>query len=158
MESSNTMPMSFPEKTVDDVHQWFVQSNNDDDGDGDGNGDGDVCSAQDATPEGDCELLLGVVWNGESCDFMSGCSCVGTDCDNLFETLDACEDVYSFCNQECTAQNAMGVGPCDAEVGIIWDGAACVSISGCECAGPDCGNVFETMQDCEYQYQLCGEP
>ncbi len=107
---------------------------------------------------GNCELLLGVIWDGESCDYLSGCSCEGSDCGDLFESVDACEDVYSFCNQDCSAQMAMGTGDCDLVLGIHWNGETCQDFSGCECVGPDCGEVFETLSDCEYQYQLCVSP
>jgi hypothetical protein len=69
-----------------------------DTGDGDGDGDGD-CAPMDAEAIGDCEPVLGVAWDGESCDVLVGCECVGADCGALFDSNDACEAAYADCKQ-----------------------------------------------------------
>jgi hypothetical protein len=55
------------------------------------------CTAMDAQGEGSCELVLGVTWTGTECAHLSGCSCAGTDCPNLFRTLDECVQLFDVC-------------------------------------------------------------
>jgi len=59
--------------------------------------DAAVCAAMDARGEGDCDLALGIVWNGTACISISGCSCVGTECGELFRTDAACRLRYAPC-------------------------------------------------------------
>lgn len=49
-----------------------------------------VCDGQHADPQGLCEMILGVRYNGESCESISGCSCEGKDCDRLYRSIEAC--------------------------------------------------------------------
>lgn len=49
---------------------------------------------------------------------------------------------------DCSAQDAVGVGPCDAIVGIFWDGFRCAYHSGCSCEGEDCGAGYKSIEDC----------
>lgn len=58
--------------------------------------DGGVCGAWDARSEGFCRMILGRVWDGTSCVQISGCSCVGADCDKV--AADACEGVATSCS------------------------------------------------------------
>ncbi len=106
-----------------------------------------ICRAQDAFGEGPCDLFLGYRWNGESCESVSGCSCVGADCAALSPTLAACQALHEPC--PCRAQDAAGEGPCDLFLGYRWNGESCESISGCSCVGSDCGNLFSTLAKCE---------
>lgn len=41
------------------------------------------CPAWDADGDGPCNVILGAAWDGERCVYLSGCSCVGRDCDLL---------------------------------------------------------------------------
>ena len=40
-----------------------------------------------------------------------------------------------------------------------WDGAACIDGTmkncGCVCAGPSCGDLFESLEDCQTAYADC---
>lgn len=57
----------------------------------------------------------------------------------------------------CVAQLAIGLGECDAEIGWAFDGFDCRSVSGCLCAGPDCGEIFDTEEGCASFYRMCFE-
>ena len=57
--------------------------------------------------------------------------------------------------------DVVGVGPCDAVLGFAWTGQGCEAISGCECEGDDCDELFEHADECEAAYSGCpvvGEP
>ncbi|MBX7197413.1 MAG: hypothetical protein K1X94_35520 [Sandaracinaceae bacterium] len=56
-----------------------------------------LCAPMDARGEGVCDLALGIVWNGSACVPISGCSCVGADCADLFRTDAACRLRYAAC-------------------------------------------------------------
>ena len=55
------------------------------------------CKAQDATPVGLCDMLLGSRWDGKACKQISGCSCAGSDCGQLYSKLAACVSDYAHC-------------------------------------------------------------
>jgi hypothetical protein len=59
------------------------------------------CSPQDARGEGSCETVIGWAWNGRACVPLSGCSCVGGDCPNLFRAPGECEAYFGACPQSC---------------------------------------------------------
>jgi hypothetical protein len=62
-----------------------------------GGGSVDPCAAQDAHTVGSCEPFRGYAWNGQACEVISGCSCQGADCDNLFSTEQECQSAYTAC-------------------------------------------------------------
>lgn len=113
-----------------------------------------MCEPQDARGDGDCLALLGVRWNGERCESMGGCECVGSDCDETYGDVRECERDHAGC-AACEAQDAAGSGPCDAELGVRWDGEACRSISGCECTGADCDALYPEPESCEIAHAHC---
>jgi hypothetical protein len=55
----------------------------------------------------------------------------------------------------CAAQDARAVGECATPLGVFWDGAACRSLSGCECDGTACGEAFDSIEACEATYAGC---
>lgn len=55
------------------------------------------CDPMDARPVGPCTMILGYIWDGKTCQGISGCACEGEDCDGIFQTLPACEAAYSGC-------------------------------------------------------------
>jgi hypothetical protein len=55
------------------------------------------CRPQDARGEGACDAIVGVFFRGTSCVFESGCSCVGADCADGFDSIEACEAAYPGC-------------------------------------------------------------
>ncbi|HJL17537.1 MAG TPA: Kazal-type serine protease inhibitor domain-containing protein [Sandaracinaceae bacterium LLY-WYZ-13_1] len=193
----------------------------------------DPCAAQDARGSGECATPLGVYWDGRACRSVSGCECAGADCDDAFESVDACEAVYGECTpatpcdadadcadaewcdfpigalcgaddregvcrprpegclavyrpvcgcdggdygnaceaaasgtdiayrgacdggDRCAAQDVTAVGPCAAVLGWFWDGASCVSLSGCECRGSACGFGWSSRETCESAHLGC---
>ncbi|HZO16442.1 MAG TPA: hypothetical protein VFB62_24375 [Polyangiaceae bacterium] len=60
---------------------------------------GDDCAPQDAKGTGLCLAYFGVKWNGSSCVGLSGCSCVGSDCDELYDSNVECEAAHQSCNE-----------------------------------------------------------
>ena len=55
------------------------------------------CAAMDAKGEGACEKHMGFVWDGKTCQGVSGCKCVGMDCGKLFSSKQACQGAYAHC-------------------------------------------------------------
>lgn len=51
----------------------------------------DECAPMDASPVELCEVLLGYAYDGEACVSLTGCSCEGSDCDALFDSLEDCQ-------------------------------------------------------------------
>jgi hypothetical protein len=58
---------------------------------------GAACAPQDARGVGLCAAFFGYAWNGSSCIGLSGCSCEGADCDEAYETPEACQMARSSC-------------------------------------------------------------
>ena len=60
------------------------------------------CSAFEArpTPSGDvsCDHVLGWSFDGIGCELLSGCDCVGSDCDRLFDSREDCESAARVCD------------------------------------------------------------
>lgn len=55
------------------------------------------CKPMNAKGQGACDALLGVTWNGTQCVAIGGCSCVGTDCGKLYQSIGDCLDAQSAC-------------------------------------------------------------
>lgn len=55
----------------------------------------------------------------------------------------------------CEPQDAQGVGPCEAIVGIFWDGFRCRVHSGCSCEGEDCDESYQSIEDCYRAHSDC---
>ena len=87
------------------------------------------CAAQDARGVGACEAIVGTFFNGENCVAISGCSCEGTKCGDGFDSIEACEAVYS----ECIA------GPSCAAI-LCGPGTSCIDCPrGGRCVAPGGG-------------------
>ena len=125
-----------------------------------GCGFGPDCTPDDAIGSGDCDLFLGVVWTGDNCLGISGCECIGTDCDNLPLDEQTCWDEHGLCEPppppECLPEDAIGVGMCDAFWGYAWNGSECVGLSGCACEGLDCETLPFEPGLCELEHEQCG--
>lgn len=118
---------------------------------------GGSCEAQDASGEGACAAILGIAWDGTRCTYIGGCSCVGADCGETYDTFAECETARSGCHS-CAPQDAGGEGLCDAIVGTFWNGTECVTHSGCSCVGSDCGEGWGDASDCEIAHRHCFGP
>lgn len=55
----------------------------------------------------------------------------------------------------CRDQDARGEGPCDAILGYAWRSGACGPISGCSCAGTDCGATYADAATCLEAHRAC---
>ena len=124
----------------------------------DADADDSFCQAQDAKPIGLCRMVLGVVFDGRSCQVMSGCECKGSDCDNLFDTVADCEEVYKPCMaDDCKPMDVKPVGQCAMVLGVAWGGPdyGCNYMSGCSCDGSDCDDLYSDIESCERDYNQC---
>lgn len=54
------------------------------------------CAPDDAHGEGLCDAIVGMAWNGRSCVYLSGCSCVGSDC-GRYTSREECEAPRAAC-------------------------------------------------------------
>jgi len=110
--------------------------------------------SMDASGVGPCDMHLGTKWNGTACVNVSGCSCTGSDCGNLFAGVADCEQAYAHCL--CAPMDAKSGDPsCPAILGVAWDGKQCDYIGGCSCQGTDCDKLFSTMGECKQAYLHC---
>lgn len=91
-----------------------------------------LCTAWDIEPEGACDMVLGVGFNGEECVHYSGCDCVGSDCGRL-TSIENCQKMTGDCDNTCGDPDATGCGGDFDDL----DPASC----------PD-GSVY-TVLDCE---------
>ncbi|MBK8169553.1 MAG: hypothetical protein IPK60_04320 [Sandaracinaceae bacterium] len=60
-----------------------------------------TCGYQDAFGVGACAAFFGYAWDGATCHSVSGCSCEGADCANLYESPEACVDAHAPCSASC---------------------------------------------------------
>lgn len=66
------------------------------------------------------------------------CACDGQTYSNDCEAARAGVDVSAQGSCECQGQDVAPVGICKAVIGFWWNGAACVAMEACSCAGTDC--------------------
>ncbi|MGL1901618.1 MAG: hypothetical protein OCC49_05750 [Fibrobacterales bacterium] len=59
----------------------------------------EYCKPKDAVAVGDCSEEFGAKFNGTDCELVTGCSCEGEDCDDLYNDLDHCYFYMDY--QEC---------------------------------------------------------
>jgi hypothetical protein len=112
----------------------------------------------------------------ESCGARIACERLGAQCNAIpvcpaggVQTPGGCPNDgsecrdYSLCGttitcafpRGCAPQEARGVGDCDASFGVAWDGAQCVLISGCECTGDGCDQLYRSFDACKDDHQIC---
>ncbi|NJK33290.1 MAG: hypothetical protein HC927_13315 [Deltaproteobacteria bacterium] len=117
------------------------------------------CEPEDAKGEGFCDLFLGWAWDGNQCVPLSGCECIGADCDSLPLEQWECDIEHANCDQppppDCVPMEAKGVGLCALFLGYAWDGKECVGLSGCSCEGNDCGNLYQEIDECKAANAMC---
>lgn len=58
----------------------------------------------------------------------------------------------------CPPDDARGVGNCAAFFGHAWDGARCVAVGGCSCAGTACRSLARDPMACEFEHRACPRP
>ena len=120
------------------------------------------CMPMDAQGSGPCALVLGVIWNGKQCVYISGCSCQGKDCGKIYKTTKACQQAHAHCPPgpppKCSAWDAKGKGACEMLLGHSWDGKQCKSLSGCSCLGADCPRLYKSTAACQAGQKICKPP
>jgi hypothetical protein len=116
------------------------------------------CETMDAAGDGDCEMVLGYAFDGVDCQELTGCDCVGDDCEALYETDVMCanECEVSEVGDACGGASETTCSPgyfCayDAEAPCEGEGT-CQLFSPAECVGMPsavCGCDGETyLSDC----------
>lgn len=118
------------------------------------------CTPWDTKGQGACKMILGYTWDGKSCQMLSGCSCVGADCNRLYASSAACQKGQAACapSTKCTPWDAKGQGVCALFLGYAWDGKACQGLSGCSCVGADCKSLYSTLPACQKGQASCVPP
>ncbi|MEC8894692.1 MAG: dockerin type I repeat-containing protein [Planctomycetota bacterium] len=58
-------------------------------------------------------------------------------------------------DSSCEAMDVEGVGLCRMLLGFYWDGESCQSLGGCDCAGDDCGELYDSIRSCEAAHVDC---
>ncbi|MBX3130611.1 MAG: hypothetical protein KF718_28085 [Polyangiaceae bacterium] len=94
----------------------------------------DACEGQNARAMGQCDMMLGYRWTGETCEPLGGCSCAGSDCPSLFASLEDCQKAYAQCESagEVCGKNVCTAGQecCNASCGICTEpGGACIELA-----------------------------
>jgi hypothetical protein len=108
--------------------------------------------------EGACGAAFGVFFLGDRCFWVSGCNCVGDDCDNAYEDEAACEAAHAEClAPDCAPQDIALVGDCDPASVYAFNGLECVAMEGCSCEGNDCGATFASLEACTAAFASCTE-
>ena len=59
------------------------------------------CPPWQTAPEGTCEKLLGYTFDGERCEPLTGCTCVGSDCSLVDTNIEICEKRTRDCTGRC---------------------------------------------------------
>ncbi|MEM9070224.1 MAG: hypothetical protein AAGE52_17085 [Myxococcota bacterium] len=105
----------------------------------------DECSAQDARGDGPCAAFFGYAWNGAECVGLSGCDCVGSECDEAFDTFEACQAAY----RGCTGAPTCG-GDFECPIGTDCDPCGTSSCPFCD----DCVSAC-VPHDCDVGDLVC---
>lgn len=104
------------------------------------------CVAVKPGSHGACEMLLGVIFDGEKCVYESGCGC-WPDCDNIFDSFEACEKACQappppgdcISNEDCPAGEY-----CD----LMGETGTEICID-CDPNDPDCAGGCFPMGTCQ---------
>jgi hypothetical protein len=110
------------------------------------------CDPQDARGEGACDLWLGYVWNGTSCESLSGCSCVGADCSALTMDLMACESAHAGCSGSGAECGGFGGLPCPSGEWCDYVGGGCGFADGggfCRTVPTACIEIYAPVCGCD---------
>ncbi len=87
------------------------------------------------------------------------CGCDGvtytSPCDAATQGVSVLHDGACETSPSCEAQDAYGEGPCDAYLGVRWNGTSCEGVSGCVCAGTDCDSLYTDTTSCEADHAGC---
>ena len=103
----SAMPLAAPwaplsNEQIDQIRTWIL-SGAPRGGEGEGEGEGEApCDPMDVVFEDfNCDRFWGWAWDGETCvEHAGACVCAGDDCDNLYETEQACLEAFEHCGGE----------------------------------------------------------
>ncbi len=86
-----------------------------------------------------------------------GCDGVTYDTDCAAGRAGVASNYHGGCDTAaCGPQDARGEGTCGRDVGWTWNGAACVALMGCNCAGADCAQgVWQDQGECQRAHAYC---
>lgn len=119
---------------------------------------GAACQPQDVSGAGECAAAFGVFFLGERCGWLSGCNCVGEDCDDPYDDEASCEAAHREClAPDCAPQDISYVGDCDPASVYVFNGIECAAMEGCSCVGNDCDARFTSLEACVAAYATCTE-
>ena len=92
---------------------------------------------------------LGIKWNGNTCEGIAGCECVGADCDELYDTFEECQaDCQYECNSRDTATPCPDGMYCQAPNNGCGGGFCSPAPADCQRGGnPVCGCDGVTYDD-----------
>lgn len=77
-----------------------------------------LCPPMRATSSADaCGFYTGAAWDGQSCDVIL-CGCVGADCDEIYETLEQCENLRAACTDTVPSCAEVGLPLVDLDPGF----------------------------------------
>lgn len=109
----------------------------------------DPCAAQDARGQGACAAVIGVVWDGDSCTTISGCSCEGTDCDDLYDSQSECQRDNIECGATARCGGFGGI-QCPDDMYCDYDTDICGATDGQ-------GDCKERPEACNFNMdRVCG--
>ena len=130
---------------------------------------GGICDAMDARGDGACAAIIGYKFDGSRCRAMSGCSCVGSDCDDLFRSGNRCRSATGDCQEKCGDPEARicdgyrPIEPRECPSGTIYTVKMCKPqcVDPSTCQPPQdstCGqgNQCDNSQWCDYPGTTCG--
>jgi hypothetical protein len=85
------------------------------------------CQRQDAVGVGPCDAILGYAWDGRKCQALSGCSCQGSDCGQLYPSGELCQDAHRSCPVPCASSAECAAGEvCTTEDGVCNPPPGCL--------------------------------
>jgi rubrerythrin len=98
--------------------------------------DDEMCLSEiDVAGVGDCDDPVGYRWTTGGCTAIWGCTCEGADCEQLYDSQEACDDAYDHCDL---------CDPCpDTEVCVVYcDGTGFVTGIYCRSQGAVCEEPY----------------
>ena len=117
------------------------------------------CEPQDAVGAGDCSEILGYAFNGWTCTLITGCECLGADCDGIYPLWTQCIWAHHDCaDVVCDLMHsAQGTGDCDAILGYRYAGleSGCEPLHGCDCEGWLCSFLYDSEEQCRASHRTC---
>ncbi|MGE0784567.1 MAG: hypothetical protein AB7S26_02690 [Sandaracinaceae bacterium] len=133
---------------------------------------GAACDPQDIVGVGDCRAIAGWSWNGTACEIV-GCSCSGSECDAMFDSIEACQAAFRSCIEEpppptCEPEydGVVPVAPVCRPGADRWYFTADGCVEGCPCIDgtgeylwPEtCPPSYDDRASCEDAHADCPVP